>query len=60
MKPKDPDEVLAAYLAGEFETRNRLHDGVTTRTNYSGANTRGGKRRAVAVPKVTSRHGAMP
>lgn len=42
-KPKDRtvEDVIAAFIAGETPKRDRRSDGVTTRTNYSGGNTRG-------------------
>lgn len=35
------DDVIAPFVAGEIPTRDRRKDGVTSRTNYSGANVRG-------------------
>lgn len=42
------DDVIASFVAGEIPTRDRRKDGVTSRTNYSGANVRGYKSPAVA------------
>ena len=35
------DDVIASFVAGDIPTRDRRKDGVTSRTNYSGANVRG-------------------
>lgn len=51
-KDRTVEDVIAAFIAGEIPTRDRRKDGVTTRTNYSGANARAkGKRSRVVAPR---------
>lgn len=47
----DVADVVARFLAGDIETRDRRVDGVTTQTAYSGANTRARRRRSTALPR---------
>lgn len=45
----DVADVVARFLAGDIKSRDRRRDGVTTQTNYSGANTRKRRRGATTV-----------
>ena len=45
------DDVIARFIRGEIPKRDRRRDGVTTRTNYSGANERTYPTRAQARKK---------